>query len=192
MILLASSECLTGDEVNQAPIQHTSDTKQAFQSDVEDLDAEVAVRERLETERITSVKDWDRHARLLEDELTVVRGESQNERQRRMKLELQAPTQQHEKQSRMIQTESLDEDISDQQITSVARNKRDIQGGKQFRRVQWAEKQDRRRKEKEAKWNDLQSDIKKVQDVLAEVRRKVERTNIEIESKPGKSRFQVP
>jgi hypothetical protein len=198
MILLASSECLTGDELNQVSIQHASDGKQTFQSDGEDfasqegkvtanLDQRLVVD--VQMERIRSVKDWDRRIRLLEDELAAVRRELENERQRRMKLELQAQTQQREKQSRMIQTDFPNQAISDHQgdITGVAHDKRDIHSGKEFGSLQWAEKQDRDRKEKEAKWNELQSDVKKVQEVLAEVRGKVERTNIEAESKLGKS-----
>lgn len=178
--------------MNQAPIQ--SDTNQTLQPDVEDRadqEGEVTAnldRQRLVTdakaERMRLVKDRDRRIRLLEDELAAIRRELDNERQQRMRLELKAQTQQGGRQSRMIQAEYPDEDLRNKQgdITGVAHDKGDIRGEKEFEGV---EKHDRRRKEKEDKWNELQSDIKKVQEVLTEVRGKVERSDIQTESKPG-------
>lgn len=185
--------------MNQAPIQ--SDTNQTLPPDVEDRadqEGEVTAnldRQRLVTdakaERMRLVKDRDRRIRLLEDELAAIRRELDNERQQRMRLELKAQTQQGGRQSRMIQAEYPDEDLRNKQgdITGVAHDKGDIRGEKEFEGV---EKHDRRRKEKEDKWNELQSDIKKVQEVLTEVRGKVERSDIQTESKPGKSGLPVP
>jgi acetyl/propionyl-CoA carboxylase alpha subunit len=204
MIRLASSEYLTGDEVNQVPIRHASYVTQTLHSDTEDhasQDEEVAAnlgRQRpvAEAEAERSLKDRDRHIKLLEDELATVRRELENERQRGMRLQLQAPTQQRQKQSQMIQTECHEDiQINDQQVnaTSIARDKHDAHGGKELGGVQWLEKQDLGcRQEKEGKWNDLKNDMKKVQELLAEVRGKVEKTNAEIGSKLGKGPFQVP
>ena len=191
MILLASSECLAGDVMNKAPI-HASDVKQTNQSDIEDnasqdgkvtadLDGQypgTGVKE----ERIRYVKDQDRRFRLLEDELAAVRRELDDEKQRRMTLELQTQTQQQgEKQSRMIQTESQNDLRSDTTGVTPKNNVQHIWG------VQRTDKQDPRREEEATKWNELQSDMKKVQDVLSEVRGKVAKMNIDMQLIPGGS-----
>ena len=191
MILLASGECLTSDETNKDPI-HAGNVKQTYQSDVEDTpeDGEVttnlddqrpSLEADVEEERTRSTKDQDRQIMLLEDELNAVRREFENEKQQRTKLDLQIQSQHRQKQSRMIQTESQNDP---QSVVTDVPPKPDIQ---QLGGMQRMDKQDPRRKEEATKWNELQSDMKKVQDILSEVRGQMAKMNIEMQLMPGRS-----
>lgn len=182
MVVLASSECPTGDEAVTA-----NGPRQTVQSDSEDRankedPVTVALAHR-RPDQFRLVKDRDRRIGQLKDELAAAHRELENERQQRMRLELQVQSQQRETHSRMIQTEGQDDwEVVGYTPTTVAHCQRD------FRSVKW-EKQDLWRKETDTKWNELQNDMKKVQEVLVEVRQRVLKINVETESKPRKSLF---
>jgi hypothetical protein len=130
-------------------------------------------------EQIRLVAEQNGRIKALENELAAIREELEKERQRRMILESQIQVRRSEKQSRMIQTECADE-ITSGQLGGIG-------GGKEL-----AEKHNKRGNEKESRWNELRGDIKKMQEVLVEVRGRVEKTSIEAGSKStGRNRCQA-